>query len=64
MALHHMTYSSDVAAMSTGAHPCPSGSLCRFKPWFFDGKVVHWGPSQDTESAALELAEIIKEKYK
>jgi hypothetical protein len=63
MALHHMTYSSAALAMSTGAHPCPCGNLCVFKPWFFDGKAVHWGPTQETESAALALAEKIKEKY-
>jgi len=57
-----MTYSSAVPAMSTGAHPCPYGNLCVFKPWFFDGKVVHWGPTQQTESAALALAETIKQK--
>ncbi len=48
--------------MSTGAHPCPCGNVCVFKPWFFDGKAVHWGPTQQTESAALALAETIKQK--
>ena len=49
--------------MSAGAHPCPYGKLCIFKPWFFDGKVVHWGPTQETQSAALALAETIKQMY-
>ncbi len=58
-----MTYSSSVLPMSAGAHPCPYGKLCIFKPWFFDGKVVHWGPTQETQSAALALAETIKQMY-
>tara|TARA_B100000073_G_scaffold160379_1_gene132471 strand:- start:217 stop:396 length:180 start_codon:yes stop_codon:yes gene_type:complete len=58
-----MIYTSGVIPCSYGAHPCPSGNLFVFKPWFFDGKIVHWGPPQETESSALAIAERIKEEY-
>ena len=31
-----------------------------FKPWFFDGSIVFWGGLYDTESEALEQAEMMK----
>lgn len=46
--------------MSTGAHLVLIGASTWFKPWFFDGWVVYWGNLCDTESAALEQAEILK----
>jgi len=46
--------------MSCGCQLVFIGAVSLFKPWFFDGGVVYWGQLQDTESAALEQAEILR----
>ena len=49
--------------MTYGAQIVVVGAICLFKPWFFDGGVVYWGEIQDTESAAIAEAEILRSRY-
>ena len=53
-------YSSQVCVQSTGIHQVKLGFRAMFKPWFFDGSIVFWGGLYDTESEALEQAEMMK----
>ena len=58
-----MSYQPHRGAMSCGAQIVVVGAICLFKPWFFDGGIVYWGSVQDTESAAIAEAEILRSRY-
>ena len=54
-------YSPLAGVESTGVHQVRLGITAMFKPWFFDGSIVFWGGLYDTESEALEQAEMMKQ---
>ena len=56
-------YRPHAGDMTTGIHIVAFGLTHLYKPWFFDGAIVYWGICCQTESAALEQAEILKKTY-
>lgn len=53
----------DIYPYKCGVQPIIKGLVYEFKPWYFDGKTVWWGPyyslRSDAEEAALKLKQQI-----
>jgi hypothetical protein len=56
-------YKASTSDMTIGVHLVTFGAGHFYKPWFFDGSAVYWGLWCDTESAAFEQAEILRDSY-
>ena len=55
-ALQGNNYLATAGVGSFGASPTVWQLDTYFRPWYFDGRVVHWGSFCSTRSKALEAA--------
>ena len=53
----------DLFIYKCGVNPVIAGYLWEFKPWFYDGKRVHWGHCYELRSDAEKAAEDLKNNY-
>ena len=53
----------DLFIYKCGVNPVIAGFLWEFKPWFYDGKKVHWGHCYELRSDAEKAAEDLKNNY-
>lgn len=54
-------YLSTAGRGSYGASPTVWQSDTYFRPWYFDGHVVHWGAFRATRSSAMQAAKLLAE---